>query len=199
MVKEKEPPTPELAATMREAEHALETLPEGSVNDLASWWTRWYAVTGHRRLGRLLVSRGRSSLGKREEPGTPSAGVENPKYSVKGRIVEHGVKYTIAETALDSPAFFDVKEAAGEVSIILNSQHPAFVFLHAMLERQQDLNGNGKDAVGQSARVVFLFLKAWSEVERHQPHGQRRAHIRTAREDWGRALRDALNGAKEQL
>jgi len=40
------------------AEQAEEEFPaEGSVQDLARWWAKWYKTAGHKRLGRILVAR----------------------------------------------------------------------------------------------------------------------------------------------
>ena len=35
-----------------------------SAKDIISWWSRWYMKAGHKRLGRLLVARGKKTSNK---------------------------------------------------------------------------------------------------------------------------------------
>jgi hypothetical protein len=40
-----------------------------SAQDVISWWSKWYMRTGHKRLGRLLVARGKKySRNNKEVP-----------------------------------------------------------------------------------------------------------------------------------
>jgi predicted flavoprotein YhiN len=54
----------ELDQSAEKAEEELkQKLDDWKPNDLILWWARWYMKTGHKRLGRLLVSiaKGRSA------------------------------------------------------------------------------------------------------------------------------------------
>jgi hypothetical protein len=62
---------------MREMDEAAElaeneldqNLENWSTTDIISWWSRWYMRTGHKRLGRALVARGKKhSSNKLEVP-----------------------------------------------------------------------------------------------------------------------------------
>jgi len=36
-----------------------QNLDSWSAKDIITWWSKWYMRTGHKRLGRLLVARGK--------------------------------------------------------------------------------------------------------------------------------------------
>ena len=38
-----------------------------SAKDIISWWAKWYMRAGHKRLGRLLVARGKKTSNKNTE------------------------------------------------------------------------------------------------------------------------------------
>jgi len=45
-----------------QAEKELDdNLENWSAKDIVSWWTKWYMKTGHKRLGRILVAKGKKS------------------------------------------------------------------------------------------------------------------------------------------
>ena len=182
-----------------QAEKALGRLPEDAVRKLADWWGEWYLAAGHRRLGRLLLTRKESS--KPEAKLTSTLNRRNlfpgKDDGSNARVIYGGLHYSLAEAHIDSPAFFDVKESAGEVRIILNSAHPAFGLLKATLEQNRNQCFMNSDAAGVDTAVVFTLLKAWADVERQQPAGIRRHNAMMAREDWGRALRDIVHNRKQ--
>jgi hypothetical protein len=46
------------AAVSAEAEFNREYI-NWTARDVVAWWTKWYLKAGHKRLGRLLVAKGR--------------------------------------------------------------------------------------------------------------------------------------------
>ena len=167
-----------------QAEMALAQLPDDAVKTLANWWNQWYGTAGHRRLGRLLLSRKAPIPPKYNEHGVTYG--SGPEDESNGQVVNEGLRYTLMEAPLDSAAFFDVREMGGEVRIVLNAAHPAYPVIKASLEKA-DENG-----LPTSFSATILMLRAWADVEHHQPAGARKHRAREAREDWGRATRDLL-------
>ena len=51
---------------MDRAQLSLAQLPDEAVKVLANWWNQWYGIAGHRRLGRLLLSRKGSASVKQD-------------------------------------------------------------------------------------------------------------------------------------
>ena len=176
----------ESSCAVEQARLALDQLPDDAVTTLADWWNQWYRVPGYRRLGRLLLSQvEHSSLnGKRPRADRSIPMGQNP--DLKARIVDGGVKYRLTEAPLDTPAFFEIKEIGGEVCIVLNTTHLAYTVIKASVE---DVNSNASPRA-TNGTTTTLLLRAWADFERRQPEGSRKYQCQSAREDWGRSVRD---------
>ena len=80
--------------------------------------------------------------------------------------------------------------------IILNSTHPAYKVLNSALDEAEEQNSEDLNCSPNSSEGIVLMLKAWAEVERNQPDGERKRRTQVAREDWGRVARDLLANPK---
>ena len=173
-----------------EAEAALSRMPQDTVRLVANWWNQWYVKAGHRRLGRLLLTkRGKSKSARRQHVGNDLV-VDDSFGDLQARITDLGSQFVLAEAQLDSSAFFVVDEVAAEIRIILNSSHPAYRTIASALHHNSDQKDGEVDRPSEEREILLKLLIGWAEVERHQPHGTRRTHTQMAREDWGRAVRD---------
>ena len=186
--------TTEMDSARDQAEKALKSLPGDAVKAMADWWNQWYLSAGHRRLGRLLLSHKsptRPKVRKRETAGYPgSETFPEPKV----RVVDGGLVYTLATEHLDSSAFFEVKETGAEVCVVLNSSHPAFQALGQALAVPGSNGSGAKELLPIDGGAIALLLKAWSDMERRLPEGERKRRAQDLREDWGRVVRDLLVG-----
>ena len=160
-----------------QAEKALRRLSDDAVRKLANWCGEWYITAGHRRLGRLLLTRNDSS-----QPEATLSPAINNRHLIPSkedgenvRVIYGGSYYTLAEATIDSPAFG---------------------LLKATLEPNKGQCSTNTDEAGDETAVVFTLLKAWAEVERQQPDGIRRPIAMMAREDWGRAFRDIFHSRR---
>ena len=117
---------------------ALAQLPNDAVKTLANWWNQWYGTAGHRRLGRLLLSRRGPITPKDDARGVSYSNGSRPKDELDGQVIYEGLRYTLMEAPLDSAAFFDVREMVGEVRIVLNKAHPAYQVVKASLRKTED-------------------------------------------------------------
>lgn len=109
------------------------------------------------------------------------------------QIVNDGRKYEFVHAAIDSDAFFSVRPKGGALLININTVHPAYQHLVALLEKDPD---EGDDAaVRQRMRRSYeglkLLLEAWARYEDELPAAQR-DRARDARADWGRVARQFL-------
>ena len=183
-----------------EAAAALARLPQNAVRLVANWWNQWYIRAGHRRLGRLLLTKRRVSRPPQRQPVDRGHVTDNSSGDLKARIIDLGSHYVLAEANLDSPAFFVVDEVAAEIRIILNSNHPAYKTIASALHHYSDQKDDEVDRPSEEREFLLKLLIGWAEVERHQPYGSRRIHTQMAREDWGRAVRDLFvkaNGTEQ--
>ena len=173
-----------------EAEAALSRMPQDTVRLVATWWNQWYRKTGHKRLGRLLLTkRGKSKSARRQHVGNDLV-VDGSFGDLRARITDLGSQFVLAEAQLDSSAFFVIDEVAAEIRIILNSNHPAYKTIASVLRSSLHQKDDKVDRPTKESEILLKLLIGWAEVERHQPHGSRRTHTQMAREDWGRAVRD---------
>ena len=182
----------EMDRFMDEAAAALGRLPEDVVKAVANWWNQWYGFAGHRRLGRLLLTRKSQLSSQKEGYGVDDRNRRGLNDELRGRIIDEGLRYTLTEAPLDSPPFFAVREIAGEVRIVLNSAHPACKLITSALDGAAEQNAGDLNSPPNGSEGIVLLLKAWADVERHQPDGERKHRIQEAREDWGRVARDLL-------
>ena len=172
------------------AQLALAHLPDEAVKKLANWWNQWYGTVGHRRLGRLLLGRKGTAPVKQDHQRASNPNGGRPKLNLSSRIVDQGLKYTLTEAPLDTPAFFELKEIGSEVRIVLNMAHPAYQVIRASLNEGEDNHSSS------SFSATVLLLQAWAGFERLQPDGARKYQAQEVREDWGRLGREILAAAQ---
>ena len=177
-----------------EAAAALTRMPQDAVQLMADWWNQWYMKAGHKRLGRLLLTKKqvpRSSRRKRKGKDNFSGGSSG---DLRARITDLGSHYVLEEANLDSSAFFVVDEVAAGIRIVLNSSHPAHKTIVSALRHNLNQRNGEADGPNEEREILLKLLIGWAEVERQQPHGVRKNNTQSAREDWGRAVRDLFNG-----
>lgn len=108
--------------------------------------------------------------------------------------ISNNLKYTFAEAALETAAFFSVKSKGGAIIITLNVNHPAYRNLMEILEESVD--GVDPDTLrsrlSNSLEGLKLLLMAWARYEDEQPDGKRQQAALDARVDWGRVARQFL-------
>ena len=186
--------TSEMDIAKDQAETALKNLPRDAVKTMADWWNQWYHSVGHRRLGRLLLSH--KSIPTPKIPKREIAGyLENETLpEPKVRVVDEGLIYTLNTKHLDSSAFFEVRETGAEVCVVLNSNHPAFQAIELALAVPGSNGSETEELLPVDGGAMTLLLKAWSDVERRLPEGERKRQVQEMREDWGRVARDFLVG-----
>ena len=183
-----------------EAAEALARMPQDAVRLVANWWNHWYMKVGHRRLGRLLLTK-KSAFRSPQKQHVGNGHVAGGSSSdLRARITDLGAHIVLVEAQLDSSAFFVVDEIAAEIRIILNTNHPAYKTIASALRSSLEQKGDKVDRPTQESEILLKLLIGWAEVERHQPPGSRRIHTQMAREDWGRAVRDLFvktNGSEQ--
>lgn len=110
------------------------------------------------------------------------------------QTIGRGLKYTILQANLNSPAFFDVKSRGGAIIISLNVNHPAYNHLVELLQNNiDDVDEDELRTRLVSAREgLELLLMAWARYEDEQPDGPRRIKAQDSRWDWGRMAREFL-------
>ncbi|WP_414528589.1 hypothetical protein [Nodularia chucula] len=108
--------------------------------------------------------------------------------------VDDGLKYTFAQSALDSSAFFSVKPRGGAIIVTLNTNHPAYQNLVEILEEDVDKADIDtlRSRLTNSLDGLKLLLMAWARYEDEQPEGKRKDHAQDTRVDWGRVARRFL-------
>ena len=180
----------EMDRSRDEAAAALSRIPQDAVRIMANWWNQWYRSAGHRRLGRLLLTKKGTLLSPLGQQAVDGHIRGDSSGELRARTIDLGSHYILAEAPLDSSAFFAIDEIAAEIRIILNSEHPAFKTIKSALHRTRSQNGGESHRSPDEREILLMLLKGWAEVERHQPHGSRRTYAQMAREDWGRAVRD---------
>jgi hypothetical protein len=108
-------------------------------------------------------------------------------------IVRDGRKYAFVHAPVDTDAFFSVRPRGGVILINLNTEHPAYQHLVALL----DPNANEGDPASVRNRMIKsyeglkLLLEAWARYEDELPL-QQKDRARQARADWGRVARQFL-------
>ena len=189
--------TTEMDSATDQAETAMNSLPRGVVETMADWWSQWYLSAGHRRLGRLLLSHKSRPTRRGQKAEIPESAENGTPPSLKARVVDEGLIYALTSERLDSSALFEVREMGAEVCVVLNSSHPAFQAMEQALAAPGSKESGVKTALPVYSGAMALLLKAWSDVERRLPDGERKRRVQEVREDWGRAVRDLLVGNSE--
>ncbi|MBE7483621.1 MAG: ATP-binding protein [Polyangiaceae bacterium] len=122
-------------------------------------------------------------------------GVEEARaHDLAGQTIDNGLKYVFAHAESTSGAFFSVKPKGGAIVITLNTAHPAYDHLVAVLEDAEDEGDLEKLQLRQAKALdgLKLLLTAWARYEDEEPDGQRRIQVQESREDWGRVARQFL-------
>ena len=176
-----------------EAAEALARMPQDTVRLMANWWHQWYMKAGHKRLGRLLLTKKQvPSKSRRKRTGRDNLSGDSSG-DLRARITDLGSRYVLEEAHLDSSAFFVIDEVGAEIRIVLNSNHPAHKTIVSALRHNLNQRNGQADGPNEERDILLQLLIGWAEVERQQPHGSRRNNTQSAREDWGRAVRDLFN------
>jgi hypothetical protein len=112
---------------------------------------------------------------------------ESAAQEIAAKTVSEGLKYTFAEAPIESPAFFSVKPRGGAIMITLNTEHPAYCNLVAVLEKQTETDDIAicRESLKNTLEGLKLLLMAWARYEDEQPDGPRRSRVQEARTDWG--------------
>ena len=131
------------------------------------------------------------------EQGLIDAGVpDDIAVELAARTVDLGLKYVFGHADSSAGAFFSVKPKGGALLITLNTNHPAYSHLVALLE------DSGEALTLEELKLLHmraldglkLLLTAWARYEDETPDGPRRVAVQDAREDWGRVARQFLEG-----
>ncbi|MDB9303196.1 ATP-binding protein [Nodularia spumigena CS-591/12] len=107
--------------------------------------------------------------------------------------VDDGLKYTFAQSPLDSSAFFSVKSRGGAIIVSLNTNHPAYENLVEILEMDVDKADieTLRTRLINSLDGLKLLLMAWARYE-DELDGKRKENAQDTRIDWGRVARRFL-------
>jgi hypothetical protein len=98
------------------------------------------------------------------------------------------LKYSFLETPFEGDAFFTVQSCGGAISILLNTNHPAYECLLETLDEENGEISNTalKERLQKASEGLKLLLAAWARYEDETPDGLRRDHIQGVRQDWGK-------------
>lgn len=161
-------------------------------------------------------SRGKSAAEQREQDGnvggSDAADASSPEEKVKQitkvleaagldadearplstAVVESHAKFAFYEVDLQTPEFFSVRIKAGSILIGLNTNHPAYEHLIALLKHgdESDDVATLKLRLHQSYEGLKLLLESWARYEDELTDGRRKEQAQLARMDWGRVARD---------
>ncbi len=114
--------------------------------------------------------------------------------SLAATTIDLGLKYVFGHAASTAGAFFSVKPKGGTLLITLNTDHPAYEHLVALLEDSTEATtlDELKMLHTQALDGLKLLLTAWARYEDEEPDGPRRVAVQESREDWGRVARQFL-------
>jgi len=109
--------------------------------------------------------------------------------------INSGLKYVFGYADTAAGSFFSVKPKGGALLITLNTSHPAYQNLIALLEDSADESDveKLKRQHTQALDGLKLLLTAWARYEDEAPDGESRIAVQEAREDWGRVARRFLS------
>lgn len=103
--------------------------------------------------------------------------------------IRNGLKYVFAVTNLDGNTFFSVKPVAGEILIMLNSNHPAY---ENLMELSEEENGDVlsaeemADRLSRTKQGLKLLLMSWARFEDEAIPDRKRREIQDIRNEWGK-------------
>lgn len=122
-----------------------------------------------------------------------AAGLETEEARQRSEaVVESHAKFEFYEVDLQTPEFFSVRIKAGSILIGLNTNHPAYEHLIALLKHgdESDDVATLKLRLHQSYEGLKLLLESWARYEDELTDGRRKEQAQLARMDWGRVARD---------
>jgi len=128
--------------------------------------------------------------------GLVEAGVdEDEAANLAATTINSGLKYIFGYADTAAGSFFSVKPKGGTLLITLNTGHPAYEHLVALLEDSVDESDLDKlkRQHAQALDGLKLLLTAWARYEDEAPDGESRVAVQEAREDWGRVARRFLS------
>ncbi len=126
--------------------------------------------------------------------GLVDSGVDRPTAEVRAaEIVRDGRKFEFVHVDLEGSAFFSVRPKGGTLLIQLNTNHPAYKHLVALLEEAPDDGDLARlqERMHKSYEGLKLLLEAWARYEDELP-ANKKDQARDARADWGRVAREFL-------
>lgn len=177
----------EMDRALTEAANVLRQLPFEAVHRVATWWDQWYRIAGHRRLGRQLLNYSTLRTG-------PQA-VNNTQHEVsplRASTSSTGLIYSFTEEELDSPDMFSIRSKGGEISIVINSAHPCYVYLKDTIESPL-LEAPTSGDIANARLGLRVLLEGWAGLELSQPPGLLQLRIQEARTDWSRLSRQIVS------
>jgi hypothetical protein len=130
----------------------------------------------------------RQIAGVLEAAGLP----EDEAQPLGAAVVTSQAKFAFYDVDLQSPEFFSVRIKAGSILIGLNTSHPAYEHLVALLKHgdESDDVATLKLRLHQSYEGLKLLLESWARYEDELTDGRRKEQAQSARLDWGRVARD---------
>ena len=175
----------------------LQGLPEEKLLTMVTWWKRWYAEAGHRRLGRALLAQAKERCPKNHRGHLDTPEAKRAQKTRKAKPASQPVAASIPGVSIpcafragevDDSSVFTVRVNGGQLEIVLNRLHPAFPHLAPLVETEN--NGSSEHLPRQGGmQFTRLLLEAWAYYEFEQPSSSPRVTPETARADWGRMLR----------
>lgn len=109
------------------------------------------------------------------------------------RILEDRRKYEFMHASIETDAFFTVRPKGGTLLISINTDHPAYQHLVALLEQDPDESDLAaiRQRMRQSYEGLKLLIEAWARYEDELPHEQK-DRAKEVRADWGRVAKQFL-------
>lgn len=106
--------------------------------------------------------------------------------------VVNDAKFVFYEVDSQTPEFFSVRIKANSILIGLNTNHPAYVHLVALLKNgdESDDIATLKQRLHQSYEGLKLLLESWARYEDEATDGNPKRQVQMARLDWGRVAWD---------
>jgi len=165
-----------------------------SAEAIATEATRQRQIAGHRGESDAAES---DPIEKRRveiEQGFIDAGFEPAVANERAvRILDDRRKYEFMHASIETDAFFTVRPKGGTLLIFINTDHPAYQHLVALLE--QDPDESDLSAIRQRMRRSYeglkLLIEAWARYEDELPLEQK-DRAKEVRADWGRVAKQFL-------
>ena len=109
------------------------------------------------------------------------------------RILEDRRKYEFMHASIETDAFFTVRPKGGTLLISINTDHPAYQHLVALLEQDPDESDLAaiRQRMRQSYEGLKLLIEAWARYEDELPLEQK-DRAKEVRADWGRVAKQFL-------